>query len=234
MKVAGAMSQVKIADPDPPPAPTQGAATATVKENAVCRSGPTADYEVQDTLKAGEVLTVQGRSQSGDAWVVFNPDIQETCWVEGMFVDVIGAMSQVEIANPDPPPAPTQGAATATVKENAVCRDGPTKEYKILAYFNAGTVLNIVGKNRAGNSWVVENPVNRRNCWIFGGLVDVIGDTGLVMIVNPDPPPTPTQKPEENPPFNCSQYNTNPGACSKEAACYWDQIVQPNACKNKP
>jgi uncharacterized protein YgiM (DUF1202 family) len=218
--VAGAMSPVEIVDPDPPHSPS-----ATVKAGTVCRSGPTADYEVRDTLKAGEVLTVQGRNRSGDAWMVFNPDLQGNCWVGSAFVDVVGEMSQVEVIDPIPPGAPpqvapTQGAATATVKENSVCRSGPTKEYKILAYFNAGTVLNIVGRNRAGNSWVVENPVNRRNCWIFGGLVDVIGDTGLVMIVNPDPPPTPTQKPEIQP-FSCSQI-TDKNTCDGHTGCKWN------------
>ncbi len=101
--------------------------------------------------------------------------------------------------------------ATANVRQNAVCRDGPTKEYPILAYFNVGEVLNIVGKNQQGTSWVVENPTNGRPCWIAGNLVDFSGDITQVSIINPDPPPTPTTEPEENPPSlpPCSSYGPN-------------------------
>jgi len=123
--------------------------------------------------------------------------------------------------------------AMATVRQNAVCRDGPTKEYPILAYFNVGDVLNIVGMNQQGTSWVVENLANGRPCWIAGNLVDVGGDTSLVEVINPDPPPTPTEKPAAQS-FNCAQFNTNSVACNAEPACWWDASVLPNGeCKNK-
>jgi hypothetical protein len=124
-------------------------------------------------------------------------------------------------------------AATANVRQNAVCRDGPTKEYPILAYFEVGTVLKIIGKNQQGTSWVVENPSAGGQCWIAGNLVDVSGDTTQISIINAGPPPTPTEKPAAQP-FNCAQFNTNPGACSAEPACWWDASVFPNGeCKNK-
>ena len=124
-------------------------------------------------------------------------------------------------------------AATANVRQNAVCRDGPTTEYPILAYFEVGSVLKIVGKNQQDTSWVVENPANGRPCWIAGNLVDVSGDITQVSIINPGPPPTPTEKPAAQS-FNCAQFNTNPVACNAEPACWWDASVLPNGeCKNK-
>jgi uncharacterized protein YraI len=121
-------------------------------------------------------------------------------------------------------------AATANVRQNAVCRDGPTKEYPILAYFDAGTVLKIVGKNQQGTSWVVENPSTGGQCWIAGNLVDVTGDLTQVSIINPGLPPTPTPKPEEHSPFNCSQF-TLVSDCIANPACYWSPSQK---CENKP
>jgi len=82
--------------------------TATVKADIACRSGPTSEHSILDTQKAGEVLNIQGRSRSGDAWVVLDPDLQDTCWVGGMWVDVTGAVGQVQIIDPDPPMLPRQ------------------------------------------------------------------------------------------------------------------------------
>jgi len=193
--------------------------------DTTCRAGPTSEYAILDTLKAGEVLNIQGRSRSGDAWVVLNPHLQDTCWVGGMWVDVTGALSQVEIIDPDPPEAPT-----ATVKVDTTCRSGPTVEYAILDYLKPGTVLNIVSRNRAGDSWMVENPNIGRTCWIAGVRVEVAGAVSQVQIIDPDPPPTPTPEAAHGgqaPSVNCSQSNSN--TCNSNPACTWEG----GTCKNK-
>ena len=68
----------ELIDPVLPDAPL-----ATVKTETECREGPSADYAVLDTLKAEEILQIRGRDQDGNAWVVFNPDLGDTCWVDG-------------------------------------------------------------------------------------------------------------------------------------------------------
>jgi len=128
-----------------PSAAENAPALATVKADIACRTGPTTEYPVQDTLKAGEILSIKGRNQSGDAWVVFNPDLQDTCWVEGAWLAVAGAMSQVMIVNPEPPPAPS-----ATVRVDAVCRSGPTADYEVRDTLKAGEILDIQGRSRSG------------------------------------------------------------------------------------
>jgi hypothetical protein len=119
---------------------------------------------------------------------------------------------------------------TATAKVDITCRSGPTAEYPILDFLRPGTVLNVVGRNRAGDSWVVDDPNIGRSCWVYGERVEVAGDSGLVMIVNPDPPPTPTPETPhggQSPSVNCSQYNSN--TCNQHPACTWTG----GGCKNK-
>ena len=91
--------------PPPPPAPAESATpVALVLKPANCRSGPTTEYPVLDILVEGAQLPIQGRNQAGDSWLVEDANISQTCWVHGSMVEVIGDISLVEIANPDPPP----------------------------------------------------------------------------------------------------------------------------------
>ncbi len=79
----------------------------------------------------------------------------------------------------------------ARLVENANCRSGPTIKYQIMDILTDGTELPIQGRNRAGDSWLVEDLTIGKNCWVSGSMVEVIGDTSLVEIINPDPPGAP-------------------------------------------
>ena len=112
----------------------------------------------------------------------------------------------------------------ARLLENANCRSGPTTEYQIMDILPDGTELPIQGQNRAGDSWLVKDPTIGRNCWVSGSMVEVIGDTSLVEIIDPDPPTTPTSPP---PQVNCAQYTSN--YCNAQPAC----TLTANGCVNK-
>ncbi|MEW6094820.1 MAG: hypothetical protein AB1531_12740 [Chloroflexota bacterium] len=152
---------------------------------------------------------------------------------ETHYFDVDPALCLVEslpfIEIPYAPPS----APMAKTLESANCRSGPTLDYPMLSVLPAGGEYEIQARNTPGDSWMVFDPAINDTCWVFADLVELFGDTGLVMIIDPDPPPLvmPTETTET---VDCSQYNTDPNACNANPACWWDSSVPPNGvCKNK-
>ncbi|MEW6094819.1 MAG: hypothetical protein AB1531_12735 [Chloroflexota bacterium] len=133
------------------------------------------------------------------------------------------------------PSAPTPSSPpTAKTLDHANCRAGPSLDFPVLSILPAGNQYEIRARNTPGDSWMVFDPSINNTCWVFADLVEVFGgDTGLVMIIDPDPPPLvmPTETAET---VDCSQYNTDQNACNANQACWWDSSVPPNGtCKNK-
>ncbi len=101
------------------------------------------------------------------------------------------------------PPAP---AATATVslqaalRINANVRSGPGTVYPVLAVLNAGTQVQVLGRNRAGDWLVIALPGNKPG-WIAVSSVQVGFDTSILPEINPPPVPTlePTATAGSNP-----------------------------------
>ncbi len=123
---------------------------------------------------------------------------------------------------------PTPSAPFARLLEPANCRSGPTTEYPVLDILVEGAELPIQGQNRAGDSWLVEDVNISHTCWVHGSMVEVIGDTSHVMIIDPTPPGIvlPTETPVA--PY-CSQF-TNPNICiGNNHPCKWAN----NACVSK-
>ncbi len=77
---------------------------AEVIIHANCRTGPTLEYPVMDTLPAGTRYEIRGRNRLGGAWLVMNPRIEDECWVDAGLTRVIGDTSLVEIIDPELPP----------------------------------------------------------------------------------------------------------------------------------
>lgn len=117
----------------------------------------------------------------------------------------------------------------------ANCRSGTSLGYPILSILPAGQQYDIEARNTAGDYWRIFDPAIDSSCWVFGDLVEVSGDTSLVMIIDPEPPGL--TRPSDTPAqagVDCSQYNTDPVACNNNQACWWDSSVPPNGeCKNK-
>ncbi len=134
-----------------------------------------------------------------------------------------------------PAPTPTSAAASgafANPMEPINCRLGPTVEYPILNILSARTQYEIRGRSTEGDSWLVFDPAINNTCWIFGDLVDVIGDTRGVQTVIPDPPST--SLPDEPTAVNCSQWSANQPACIANPACTWQPNLHPESpCVNK-
>jgi hypothetical protein len=141
-------------------------------------------------------------------------------------------------------PTPAASAApVASVLEAANCRSGPTMDYPVVRILQPGEQYPVVGRSQDGLAWVIglveiddevtwtPQEIRANGCWVHGGLVEVIGDTSLIAVIDPEPPtsslpPTPT--------VNCAQYNTNQTACNNDPACTWDPNHSPNSpCVNK-
>jgi hypothetical protein len=116
----------------------------------------------------------------------------------------------------------------AVVLESANCRSGPTTEYPVLDILVEGAQLPIQGRNQAGDSWLVEDANINHTCWVHGTMVEVIGDTSLVNIIDPEPPTTPVPEPSDTAPFNCAQFNANTCTVNNHP-CLWTA----GGCVNK-
>jgi hypothetical protein len=133
------------------------------------------------------------------------------------------------------PPAPTPGASSAFASplEPLNCRSGPSVDYPILSILPLGGQYEIRARNTPGDAWMVFDPLIRTTCWVAADLVEVSGDTDLVMIIDPEPPGLvmPDDTPET---VDCSQWNSDQPACSTNDACTWQPNLYPESpCRNK-
>jgi hypothetical protein len=132
-----------------------------------------------------------------------------------------------------PIPVPVVRIPMARLTASANCRSGPTTEYQLLSVLPADGEYEIQGTNRAGDSWMVYDPSIAKACWVFGDLVEVVGDTGLVMVIDPEPPMLvlPTETPAS---VDCSQWSSDQPACIANPSCKWDPNLHPTSpCVNK-
>ncbi len=157
-------------------------------------------------------------SEAGGEWVY-----SET---RSFILRLTDAVCPLTLITPVPP---ERHIPLARVKDSANCRSGPTTEYPILDVLNPGSELPIQARNRAGDSWLVEDAQIGRSCWVHAKLVEVIGSVEDVQLGDPDPPPTEVPADTPVPPVDCAGYNAN--TCFSNPACEWDQ--QSLTCKNK-
>ena len=89
-----------------------------------------------------------------------------------------------------PAPAPTATVSLqAALRINANVRSGPGTVYPVLAVLNAGTQVQVLGRNRAGDWLVIALPGNKPG-WIAVSSVQVGFDTSILPEINPPPVPT--------------------------------------------
>jgi hypothetical protein len=72
--------------------------------------------------------------------------------------------------------SPSVPTATATAKPTlkisaagTECRKGPGADADVIATFDAGTTLDLVGKDNINSFWVVVDPTSHNLCWVQGG-----------------------------------------------------------------
>ena len=94
--------------------PTYSVPMLTVKEQTNCRKGPGQEYEIVFTYLPGKKLTILGRYEPGNFWLVKSDESPAgQCWLWGEYVEVTGSYWAVSSVTPPPtstkapPQAPT-------------------------------------------------------------------------------------------------------------------------------
>jgi len=87
------------------------------------------------------------------------------------------------------------------IKEGAVnIRQGPSTSFPIVGKMVKGNRYGIIGKTPDGKWWQI-CCVNNKSAWVAAWVVEEVGNTEQIAIVQdiPTPPPTPTPRPQVNP-----------------------------------
>ena len=83
--------------------PTYSAPILTVKEQTNCRKGPGQDYEIVFTYLPGKRLSILGRYDPGNFWLVKSDESPAgQCWLWGEYVEVVGSYWVVPSVTPPP------------------------------------------------------------------------------------------------------------------------------------
>ena len=86
---------------------------------------------------------------------------------------------------------PTQEKPMISVSVDTNCRKGPGKIYDWIGALMVGEQAEVVGRSMDGQYWVIKNPDQAGNCWLWGNYANVTGPTsGLPQYTQP-PTPTP-------------------------------------------
>ena len=83
----------------------------------------------------------------------------------------------------------TPGAPTVTATQDANCRLGPGTAYGVTSSLLTGQTAPITGRNTDSSWWVIQI-TGSGDCWIWGQVVTVTGDTNQVPVITPPPLPT--------------------------------------------
>lgn len=85
---------------------------------------------------------------------------------------------------------PTAIVPIVTATQDANCRMGPSTGYGVTNSLLAGQTAPITGRNADSSWWVIN--IGGSECWIWGELVIVGGDTSQMPVITPPPLPTAT------------------------------------------
>jgi hypothetical protein len=116
---------------------------------------------------------------------------------------------------PTPSITPTYSAPLLTINEPTNCRTGPGQSYDVLFTFNAGAVVEIVGRYPTNNYWTVKVQGLEQPCWIWGEYTTASGSYWTVPSVTP--PATATASPPTGPSFSNWEYLCGYGASGPNA-----------------
>ena len=181
------------ATPLPTPTPQQSRANHDANRHA----GPGTAFVVVGAVANGQALQIVGRNASGD-WY----HLADGSWIAQVWVDdAPGALpvltpqpispppivlSETPTSPPTPTATPSPTPAEPRANGEANLRAGPGANYAIVGGAATGQVLDIVGRNPAGDWYVLAD-----GAWIAAFLVDDAPGSVPITEISPSPP-TPT------------------------------------------
>jgi uncharacterized protein YraI len=141
-----------------------------------CRTGPGTEFESVGVLQAGEVTQILSRMINADYWLVQNPDRSGACWLWGQNAVTLGNVNLVPLVTAQP----TQAPPALTVSSVSLCRSGPADYYQQIGTIDAGESVDLLGRDKYSDYWLVENPDASGSCWVSGEFASFSGDMDLV------------------------------------------------------
>jgi len=167
--------------------PVVGVLVAVLLAGLACQLPATTSGQVDPTVLAQALI------DANNATVVAG--LTQTAALPAPELPAVGTAAPTETATPAETATPTTTIPNwplAQLTENTHCRKGPLAAYDLVITYLNGQLLDILGKNAAGDYWFVANPDNpSANCWLWGRYAQVSGDTSQVPVFTPPPSPTP-------------------------------------------
>ncbi|MEW6030102.1 MAG: hypothetical protein AB1554_11565 [Chloroflexota bacterium] len=99
----------------------------------------------------------------------------------------------------------TPAPPTILIGSKTDCFGGPGADYRLIASFEAGDEVKVVGKDDYGEYWIVVDPKSGRGCWIRREGTTAQGITDY--LPNLLPPPTPLPDPPAAPTNLAARYD---------------------------
>jgi hypothetical protein len=87
---------------------------------------------------------------------------------------------------------PTLSIPLVDVSVDTNCRTGPGEVYDYIGALLIGEQAEVVGQSADGQYWIIQNPDNSGECWLWGNYASVEGPVGGLPRYTPPPTPTPT------------------------------------------
>lgn len=90
---------------------------------------------------------------------------------------------------------PTPDKPMVSVSVNTNCRKGPGLQYDIVGALAVGEQAEVIGVAETANYWVIRNPRQAGECWLWGQYATVVGQISGLPRRTPPPTPTPSFTP---------------------------------------
>jgi hypothetical protein len=92
-----------------------------------------------------------------------------------------------------PTETPTREVVTITLSGNTNCRKGASTYFPVITTFSAGSVVQVLAINPAGDYFYVRAPDSETDgCWIWKEFTTVAGNVDSLLVYTPMPTPLPT------------------------------------------
>lgn len=79
-----------------------------------------------------------------------------------------------------------------SVSVDTNCRSGPGKIYDYIGALLVGERAEVIGLSMDGQYWIIKNPDQAGECWLWGNYATVVGPTASLPRYTQPPTPTPT------------------------------------------